>query len=213
MDRETECPACSPDEPVWHEIVKEGQNPLGRCGNCGDIHPIGEKKQKKKQVRFVVSRADESFSMQPLFDQDDYLRVDQEIMLDDEQTGEVCPAIITSIESGDRRVDRAKISAIDAVWARATDQVITKVSVQHGGRTVSRTLIVPGERAFEVGMDISVGGEDYRITHIKIRNGKFLYRRGTQAEAKYVKRIFAKPADPKQGKGRTAWSMRRSTGN
>jgi uncharacterized Zn finger protein len=213
QDIEIECPSCSPDEPVWHEVIKSGQNPLGKCSSCGDIHQIEEKKQRMKQVRFIVSRADESFTLHTPLDEEEHLWVDQEIMIDDEKTGEAYPVIITSVESGENRVETAQVSSVDAVWARATDQVIIKVAVQRGGHTASQTMIVQGEQEFEVGLDIKVGGENYRITHIKIRDGRFLYRRGKKVEAKYIKRIFANPAGPKWGEGRTAWSMKRNVRN
>lgn len=207
---EVECPACSPNEPVWHEIIKGGQNPLAKCSNCGDIHPFEEKKPKMKLLRAIISREDESFTMHVPLEEDEMRFVDEEIMLEDEKTGEVCPVIITSIESMEKRVEAAKVSSIDTLWARAIDQVMIKVAVQRGGRTVSQTLSVPGEQEFEIGLDVRVGGENFRITHIKIRDGQFLYRRGKKVEAKYIKRIFARPANKKWGEGRTAWSMRRS---
>ncbi|WP_300609347.1 HVO_0476 family zinc finger protein [Methanohalophilus sp.] len=207
---EVKCPACSPNEPTWHKIIKQGQNPLAKCSNCGDIHPFEEKKPKMKLLRAIISREDESFTFHVPFEEDDMRFVGEEIMLEDEKSGEVCPAIITSIEAMGKRVEEAMVSSIDTLWARAIDQVIVKVAIQRGGRTVSQTLSVPGDQEFEIGLDVRVGGENFRITHIKIRDGQFLYSRGKKVEAKYIKRIFARPANKKWGDGRTAWSMKRS---
>ena len=208
---EVECPACSPDEPVWHEIIKSGQNPLAKCSNCGDIHPFEEKKPKTKLVRAIVSREDESFIMHVPFEEDDIRSIEEEIIFEDEETGEACPVIITSIESNEKRVEVAQVSSIDTLWARAIDKVIIKVAVQRGGRTVSQTMSVPGEQEFEIGLDVRVGGENFRVTHIKIRDGQFLYRRGKKVDAKYIKRIYARPSNKTWSEGRTAWSMRRNS--
>jgi uncharacterized Zn finger protein len=211
---ETTCPACSPQEFVWHDVLKDGQNMLVRCQICGDVHPTETETEKTIPVRIVISRGDESFKTNALFEETQVVTTNEELVVEDQNGEDVYPIQITSIETPTKREEYAKIADVETIWARAIDEVDVKISVQSIGNTNPYTKRVPGEEIFEVGMEYEAGGERFRITRIKIRGGKFRFKRGDKVEAKYIKRIFGRVAYKKGwGGGRTAWSMKRNVRN
>jgi len=197
---EIECPSCSPKEEVPHEVLKEGQSPVVRCLECGQVHSAKLEKRKTVNVKAIVSRMDESVTCTTELDSDAVIYVDDEIVVDDEETGMVCPILISSIEVGEKRVDSARAEEISAVWGRAIDEVTIKFSVQSGvEKTEALQKTVPGDKEFAVGDEEKVGDTWVTITKIKIREGVFRSRKGDVMAAKYVKRIFARK------RGNRAW--------
>ena len=57
---EVECPSCSPEEEVRHEVLKEGPSPLVRCLECGHVHVAEIKTPKSVTLKVVVSKMDVS---------------------------------------------------------------------------------------------------------------------------------------------------------
>lgn len=197
---EVECPSCSPKEEVPHEVLKEGQSPVVRCLECGQVHSAKLEKRKTVYVRAIVSRKDKSVTCKTELDSETVLYVDDEMVVDDEETGMVCPILVTSIEVGEKRVNSARAEEINAVWGRAIDEVTIKFSVQSGTeKTEALEKTVPGDREFTVGEEEKVGDTWVTITKIKVRDGVFRSRKEDVVAAKYVKRIFARK------KGNRAW--------
>lgn len=197
---EVECPSCSPKEPVPHEVLKEGQSPVVRCMECEQVHAAKLEKTKTVMVKAIVSRMDQSVTCKTEMDSETVLEVDDEMVVDDEETGMVCPILITSIEAGEKRVNSARAEDVDAVWGRAIDEVSIKFSVQSGTeKTEALEKTVSGDKEFTVGEEEKVGDTWVTITKIKVRDGMFRSRNGDVVLAKYVKRIFARK------KGYRAW--------
>jgi uncharacterized Zn finger protein len=202
MTREivVECPSCSPKEEVPHEVLKEGQSPVVRCLECGQVHSAKLEKRKTANIKAIVSRKDESVTCRTELDSETVLYVDDEIVVDDEETGMVCPILISSIEVGEKRVDSARAEEINTVWGRAIDEITIKFSVQSGvEKTEALEKVVPGDKEFTVGEEEKVGDTWVTITKIKVRDGAFRSRKGDVMAAKYVKRIFARK------RGNRAW--------
>jgi uncharacterized Zn finger protein len=190
---EVECPSCSPKEEVGHQVLKDGQSPLVRCLDCGQVHPAKIKTPKAVNLRVIVSKMDISSTYKTKLDSEDVLQVDDELVVDDEETGVVCPILITSLEAGGKRVLRAKAEDIETIWGRAIDEMTVKFSAQSGTeKTEVLEKRVPGDYEFVVGAEEKVGNTRIFITKIKVRDGLFRSRKGDVVLAKYVKRIFAR---------------------
>ena len=189
---EVECPSCSPEEPVSHTILKDAKEVLLQCNECGSIHrQKKETKEKEVPVRVIVSKDESSFHRNVLLS--GRIRVGEELLVDDEATGEANLVEVTSIEVGDKRKDSANARDIKTIWARTTDEVTVKVAVNYREVTDSIEMKVPGDREYVVGEKIMVNNKSVKIVRIKIRDGGFRSRRGAKVLAKYVKRIHAEP--------------------
>jgi uncharacterized Zn finger protein len=190
---EVECPSCSPREEVGHEVLKEGQSPLVRCLECGQIHPAKIKTPTSVSLKIIVSKMDVSNTYETELDSENVLQIDDELVVDDEKTGVVCPILITALDAGGKRVNLAKAENIETIWGRAIDEVTVKFSAQSGTeKTEVIEKRVPGDYEFVVGAEEKVGNKRLFINKIKVRDGVFRSRKGDVVLAKYVKRIFAR---------------------
>jgi uncharacterized Zn finger protein len=190
---EIECPSCSPKEEVGHEVLKEGQSPLVRCRECGQIHPATIKTPTAISVRVIVSKMDVSSAYKTKLDSETVLQVDDEMVVDDEETGVVYPILITALDAGGKRVNLAKVENIETIWGRAIDDIKVKFSAQSGTeKTEVIEKRVPGDYEFVVGAEEKVGNKRLLIHKIKVRDGVFRSKKGDVVLAKYVKRIFAR---------------------
>ena len=190
---EVECPSCSPKEEVGHQVLKEGQSPLVRCLGCGQVHPATIKTPKAVKLRVIVSKMDISSTYKTELDSETVLLEDDELVVDDEETGLVCPILITALEAGGKRVRMARAEDIETIWGRAIDEMTVKISAQSGtDKTEVLEKRVPGDYEFVVGAEEKVGNTRLFISKIKVRDGLFRSRKGDVVLAKYVKRIFAK---------------------
>ncbi len=190
---EVECPSCSPEEEVGHEVLKEGQSPIVRCLECGQVHAAKIKTPKTVSLKAIVSKVDITNTYKTELDSETVLEVDDELVVDDEEKGVVYPILITAIDAGGKRVLSAKAENIEAVWGRAIDEITIKFSAQSG---IEKTEViekkVPGDYEFVIGAEEKIGNKRLFITKIKVRDGVFRSRKGDVVLAKYVKRIYAR---------------------
>lgn len=190
---EVECPSCSPEEEVGHEVLKEGQSPLVRCLECGQVHAAKLKTPKSIRLKVIVSKMDISNTYRTELDSETVLQVDDELVVDDEETGVVVPILITALDAGGKRVRIARAEDTETIWGRAIDEVTVKFSAQAGTeKTEVLEKRVPGDYEFVVGSEERVGNKRLFINKIKVRDGAFRSRKGDFVLAKYVKRIFAR---------------------
>lgn len=181
---ETPCPSCSPDEPVSHKVLK---GTIVKCEECGEIH--SEKVEKKVPVRVIVSIGDKSVRIRTLLS--GIIRVGDELVMDDETSGEAYPVQISSIEVGDKREEGAHVDKIKTIWARAIDEAVVKIAISHRETTESIEMRVPGDREYVIGEKIKVDSRELKIIRIKIRDGGFKSRKGDAVKASDIKRIYA----------------------
>mgnify|MGYP000962088836 CR=1 FL=1 len=186
---EIPCPKCSPKHSVWHKLLKPGQNPVAECMNCNDIHSFVKKATKIKSLKIIISRGGDTFVTSAIFDEEELIKIKSERVIDDE-SGDVWPVIITSIESGEKRVPAAKPKKIDTIWARAIDRVAVNISVRAKGVIHSYQIEAPGNHEYTVGEPITFENKTYPISSIKIRDGRFRKKAGDTVPAKKVKRIY-----------------------
>jgi uncharacterized Zn finger protein len=190
---EVECPSCSPGEEVVHKVLKEGQSPLVCCLECGHIHPAKIKTPTSVSIKVIVSKMDVSNTYKTKLDSETILQIDDELVVDDEETGVVYPILITALDAGGKRVQLAKAENIETIWGRAIDEITVKFSAQSGTeKTEVIEKRVPGDYEFVVGAEEKVGNKRLLINKIKVRDGVFRSRKGDVVLAKYVKRIFAR---------------------
>lgn len=162
---------------------------MEKCENCGPVDE--DPKPRNVQVRVIVSKGEESVHRKALLS--GVIRTGDELLIDDEVTGEANLVRITSIEVGDKRKDSAPAEVIKTIWARSIDEVIVKIAVSHRETTESIELRVPGEREFIVGEKVKLDNRELEIKKIKIRDGGFKSRKGTAVAAKDIRRIYADP--------------------
>ena len=151
----------------------------------------GYARSREVQVRVIVSKGKESLHRRARLS--GIIRIGDELLIDDETTGEADLVRITSLEVGDKRKESADAQDIKTVWARAIDEVIVKIAVHHRETTESIEMRVPGEKEFVIGDKVEVGNRQLKIIRIKIRGGGFRSRKGFQIKAKDIKRIYADP--------------------
>lgn len=181
---ETTCPSCSPDEPVTHKVLK---STMLQCEECGEVH--SERAQKKVPVRVIVSIGDKSVRMRSMLS--GVIRAGEELVVDDETSGEAYPVQVSSIEVGDKRKDSAPVDEIKTIWARAIDEVVVKIAISHRQTTESIEMKVPGDREFVIGENIRIDSRELKIIRIKIRESGFKSRKGVAIKASDIKRLYA----------------------
>ncbi|VVB93366.1 Nif-regulating protein A [uncultured archaeon] len=183
------CPSCSPDDAVNHVILKGTKELLLQCEECGSVHKA--QKPREVQVRVIVSKGKESLHMRALLS--GVIKTGDELLIDDETTGEANLVQVTSVEVGDKRKESAAADVIKTIWARAIDDVIVKIAVHHRETTESIEMRVPGDREYVVGETVDVNNRRLKIIRIKIRDGAFRSRKGIAIKAKDIKRIYTDP--------------------
>jgi uncharacterized Zn finger protein len=181
------CPSCG--EECDHLIVGESRNPVVRCTLCGHTHRrVPPKEEEEIPVRIIVSREGESRVCSAALEPGEGIAVGD--FLAAECGEEVCGVEVTSIEARGRRVKRVKAGDASTVWTRAIDQVVVRASVHRGRVTRPVSVACEGDEEFAVGDSWTFGPLPFRISHMKLRDGKVLRREGQKAPARSVKRIY-----------------------
>ncbi len=140
-------------------------------------------------VRVIVSRGEKSTHITTLLS--GIINVGDELVLDDENTGEAYHVNVSSIEVGDKRKESARAEDIKTLWARAIDEVALKIAISHRETTESIEMKVPGDREFVIGDKLEADGRNLKIIRIKIRDGGFKSRKGISVRASDIMRIYA----------------------
>jgi uncharacterized Zn finger protein len=179
-------------------------------------------KSRSSLVRVIVSKGDKSMRMYTLLS--GVINEGDDLVVDDENTGEAYHVLVSSIEVGDKRKVNAQAEDIKTLWVRAIDEAVVKIAVSHRETTESIDMKVPGDTEFIVGEKIDVNGRELKIIRIKIRDGGFKSRKGVAIKASDIKRIYANTGrmEPKRfskgsGGGRiiikkreSLWSLKRN---
>jgi len=163
---------------------------LIQCTLCNAVHSHITPKKTSRNIRVVVSTGEQSSTGKLTLESDEIISIDDEFIVEDESGSQANLVQITSIESGSRRVDNARVDEIITLWARLIDPVVVKISITRGWKTEAVDIEVPGERQFTVGETISSGPNRFKIKKIKIRNGRFIQNEGEIVMAKNIKRVF-----------------------
>jgi len=181
------CPECN-DE-TEHEVVAESRDLLIRCTACGHHQRIKKEREPEAlMIKAIVSREGTSRVCGIELAEEDECSVGDHLVAEcgDDAFG----VEVTAIESGEKRVKRAKAPAITTLWTRAIEEVVVKVSIHDGRKTVPVYLECDGEQPFVVGEKYVVSGKRFQISHLKLRDGPLMRKEGWKTVAHRIKRIY-----------------------
>lgn len=181
------CPVCESESfEVLKSKGKHSKEFLLQCEECGNVYRESIIRKKPQDVRIVVSEFESSKKEYiKLYDHEE-LKVDDVLELDGREVS------ITSIENKKGgRVFKSPVSEIETIWASSLDiPARVGISVDFGGRIVSRKVDVDRDFEFHVEDVIKLGNLIFRINSIKTLERKL--RRGF-ARANVTKRVYGKP--------------------
>lgn len=202
------CPACSPEAETVHEVLKEGGHATVRCIDCSHVHKTEIPEQRTVERNVVVSQDDESFPASVDVPAEETLATGEEFLLETDEA--ILTVRITSLELAEGRVDEAVAEDVETIWGRAVGNVSVNVTAHPKSgthdETRSITLHVPGDYEFVVGERDELGGEEFTVEGIYVREDAHGYEfdkldhEGDSAEAKDVKRLYVRDEST------TAWS-------
>jgi len=182
-----ECPSCSSDKKVPHEVLHAGKKLVIRCTLCRTTQQVGlPHRSGYVKLKVVVSDFDKSRLSWLELEGDEQLHIGDEFIVE----GTTIDAVrITAIELSDgiRALD-AEAKSVRVLWAQKIDKVIVRVAVHSGKTTTSYKLPFDGEKSFVVGARGHLG----YIIRIKMKQGPVLDRDGQDAQAKDIARIYIK---------------------
>jgi len=181
------CPECSEDSPC--EVIADSRERTVRCTRCG--HILKQKKGKSAGpilLKTIVSHEGGSavcgIEMMP----DDECSIEDRLVA---ECGEEAFGVqVTSIETRQRRVERAKAREIIALWTRVIDEVVVRFSVHSGRETIPLYKVCDGEEFFVVGEVYAIKGKRFRVTHLKLRDGPLMRKEGWKTVAHRIKRVY-----------------------
>ncbi len=181
------CPVCESESfEVLKSKGKHSKEFLLQCEECGNVYRETVIRNKPLDVRIVVSEFESS--------KKDYIKLydHEELKVSDVLELEGIEVSITSIENKKGgRVFKSSVSEIETIWASSLDiPARVGISVDFGGRIVSRKVDVDGDFEFHVGDVIKLGNLIFQINSIKTLERKL--RRGF-ARANVSKRVYGKP--------------------
>lgn len=183
------CTTC--DYETEHEVLSRTTNQVIKCTECGSVSRIPVPKEPVMiQVKAIVSREDTSTVCRCELAEDELVTVGDSLIAECDD-GEGAGVEVMSIESGDKRLDKAKGADIDTLWTRVIDQVVVRFSVHDGWVTLPLYVRCEGDEKFVAGDVYVIKGVKARIGHIRMRNGAVTKRRGKFEVASTIKRVYA----------------------
>ncbi|MEI7826533.1 MAG: HVO_0476 family zinc finger protein [Euryarchaeota archaeon] len=187
MNRETdvECPSCSPDKKVLHEVLHTGKKLVVRCAVCHTTqHVEPPRRPAALKLRVVVSYYDQSHVGWFELGVRERLHVGDDVIVENSSIDAVR---ITAIELSDGvRTAEAEAESIRVLWAQKIDKVVVKIAVHTGKTTRSHKVPFDGEKKFVIGTEERLG----KITRIKVKQGPVLDHAGQCVQAKDVGRVY-----------------------
>ena len=165
---------------------KKSKELLLKCNECGNIFREIVEVEKPLKIRVVVSEYEDSHKTSVDLYPDEILEFEGVLDLDGR------PAEITSIENKrGGRVMVAKVSEIDTIWASYIDTPARiGISVDYGGRILSKKVEVDREFEFTIGDIVKLGSVLFKIRAMKTQERKM--RKGF-AKAFVIKRVYGRP--------------------
>ncbi|MFC7074461.1 HVO_0476 family zinc finger protein [Halovenus rubra] len=194
------CPACSPNRETVHEVLSEGGRATVRCIDCSHVHKKELPEEETLQRKVVVSQGGESFSDSVEVPAGEKLAVGEEFLLETEEA--IVTVRITSLERDSGRTEEAPVDEVRTIWGRAVGNVAVSVtshpkSGEHD-ETRGFDLQVPGDYEFVIGDTDELGGEEFTVEGILIRDDATGYEfekldlDGDTAVAKDIKRVYVR---------------------
>jgi uncharacterized Zn finger protein len=182
------CPVCESES---YEILKSkgkhSKELLLKC-ECGNIYRETIIREKPVDVRIVISEFEKSKKAFVKLYPDEVLMVDDILDLDGKEVA------VNSIEiKTSARVYRSQVSDIETIWASSMDiPARVGISVDFGGRVISKKVDVDRDFEFTVGDIVKMGNLIFKITSMKTIERKL--RKGF-AKAYVTKRVYGRPLE------------------
>ena len=161
---------------------------LLKCNECGNIFRETITIEKPIDIRVVVSEYESSHKTHIKLYPDEFLEFEGVLDIHGR------PAEITSIENNrGGRVMVSPVSEIDTIWASYIDTPARLgISVDFGGKILSRKVEVDREFEFTIGDVVKLGDVLFKIRAMKTEDRKM--RKGF-AKAFVIKRVYGRPGD------------------
>jgi len=202
------CPACSPDRETVHEVLKSGGQATIRCTECDHVHKEQLPEERTIQTDVVISQDGESFATSADVPEDETLAVGEEFLAETDEA--IMTVRITSLELSEGRSEEAPATDVQTLWTRAVGNVTVDVTAHPKSgahdETRSFSLQVPGDYEFVVDEADELGGEEFTVEGIYLRDDATGYEfdkldhPGDEAVAKDIKRLYVRDQTT------TAWS-------
>ena len=181
------CPVCESES---YEIIKSkgkhSKELLLKCEECGNVYRETIIREKPVDVRIVISEFEKS--------KKEFIKIypDEELMVDDILDVGGKEVAINSIETKrSARVYRSLVSDIETIWVSSLDMPARAgISVDFGGRVISKKVEVDRDFEFTVGDIVKLGNIIFRINSLKTIERKV--RKGF-AKASVTKRVYGRP--------------------
>ena len=183
------CPVCESES---YEILKSkgkhSKELLLKCEECGNVYRETIIREKPVDVRIVISEFEKSKKSFIKLYPDEVLMVDDILDLDGKEVA------VNSIETKtSARVYRSQVSDIETIWASSMDLPSrVGISVDFGGRIISKKVDVDRDFEFTVGDIVKMGDLIFKIYSIKTIERKL--RKGF-AKAYVTKRVYGRPLE------------------
>jgi len=181
------CPLCDSES---NEIIKsKGKTTreiLLKCNECGNTFRETVNIPKMVECRIIISKFEDSKKKNLKLYPDEVLRAGDVMLVDDEEVK------VTSLENNrGGRVQSSEVSLLETIWASSlTGPVRVGISVDFGGRILSRKVEIEREFQFTVGDVVKIGRTLFRIKSMKTIDTKI--RKGS-SRAEDTKRVYGQP--------------------
>ena len=186
-----DCPICGSDD---IEILNSKQKTtkkkyteeyLLKCRECGHVYKNVISLKKPRPYRLIISEQDKSHKTTIDLSPSDELQTGDTLLT---ELGQV---EVTSIEVGDKRVDKSKLEDVDTIWASSVE-IPARIgfSVDLHGDVDSYKLDL--ERDFEIapGDVVKIENHIVKVHVIKTQERKLT---SGFAKAGVIKRVYSKP--------------------
>jgi uncharacterized Zn finger protein len=183
------CPVCDSES---CEILKtKGKNTkdvLLKCKECGNTFRETITIPKMVECRVIISKFEESVKKTIKIYPDEVLEAGEVLIVDDEEVE------ITSLENiRGGRVLKSPVSELVTIWAASlAGPARVGISIDYGGRILSRKVEVERDFQFNVGDVVKLERAVFQIKSMKTITSRV--RKGG-AVAEQIKRVYGRPAD------------------
>jgi uncharacterized Zn finger protein len=133
------------------------------CTECNHIHHAVIVEEKQIELPVILSSQGESTRESITLPPGARLTVDDEIIVNNINVK------VTGIELKEKRVNSALVSEILTLWCKRFDKIKLKLSINHGSRTLSRSIFAVPDEEFYIGDIIKSGSDQIAIHKIKTR--------------------------------------------
>jgi len=185
MRRYIYCDTCK-DE-TEHELIRDVKN-LYRCLKCGTVTQYIPEREVK--VKAIISTGAVSRVGSVVLKESDTVEVGDEIVVETPDGFRVGEVTTIELRNG-TRTKFAEVKEIATIWLRDVSEVTVKFSLHKGPITTPYKMVTSGDTEFRIGERISIDNLVFRITRMKLLDGRLLKREGQTARAKEIKRIYA----------------------